>query len=64
MGEAIVSVRQTTVVDLQFENIKKIEGLDKPGMFIEKIDLRNNQIVTIEGLIKCKNLVRLNLGCN
>ena len=64
MGEAIVSVRQTTHVDLGSRNIKKIEGLDETWMFIETIKLYNNKIVTIEGLNKCKNLVELGLGDN
>ena len=60
----MVSVRETTDVDLEGSEIEKIEGLDKPGMFIETINLGWNQIVTIEGLNKCKNLVALNLGDN
>ena len=45
-------------------NITKIEGLDKAWIYIKQIDLQCNQIVTIEGLNRCKNLVYLNLGYN
>ena len=64
MGEQKRSVRETTEVNLGFKGIKKIEGLDKAGIFIEMIYLNDNQIVTIEGLNKCKNLVNLVLECN
>ena len=64
MGEAIVSVRETTHVDLEDREIENIEGLDEAWMFIQSINLWGNHIVTIEGLNKCKNLVKLYLGWN
>ena len=44
--------------------ITKIEGLDKAWMFIERIDLWDNQITTIEGLSRCKKLVVLDIRAN
>ena len=64
MGNKKRSVRKTNEVKIGFKNIKKIEGLDKASIFIESIWLRNNKIVTIEGLNKCKNLVKLVLFGN
>ena len=64
MGDAKTSVRETKEVRFGYKNIKKIEGLDKAWMFIKKIDLRENQIATIEGLSSCKYLVELSLYNN
>ena len=62
-----MSVRETNTVEFygdHTKNIKKIEGLDKASIFIEKFILRFDNIVTIEGLNKCKNLVKLDLWNN
>ena len=64
MGNKKKSVRKTNEVKIGFKNIKKIEGLEKASIFIESIWLRNNKIVTIEGLNKCKNLIKLVLFGN
>ena len=59
MGKETRSVRNTKKVKLWSADIKKIEGLEKASFFIESIILVNNKIETIEGLNKCKNLVKL-----
>ena len=64
MGEEIRSVREMTAVEIREKEIEKIEGLEKASIFIEHIDLNFNQIVTIEGLNKCKNLAILELDDN
>ena len=64
MGEEIRSVRETTAVEIREKEIEKIEGLEKASIFIKHIDLNFNQIVTIEGLNKCKNLAILELDDN
>ena len=64
MGDHRINVRETHEVRLLEQGITKIEGLDNAWMFIERIYLNGNQIVTIEGLNRCKNLGSLNLARN
>ena len=64
MGNHKQNVRETNMVKLYKKGITKIEGLDKAWIFIERIDLQNNQITTIEGLSRCTKLVVLDLRFN
>ena len=64
MGNHMQNDRQTNEVDLEDRHITKIEGLDNAWVFIKRVDLCDNQILTIEGLNRCKNLVYLNLAAN
>ena len=64
MGDHRINVRETNMVHLVQKHITKIEGLDNAWMFIESIFLTRNQIVTIEGLNRCKNLHTLILSGN